>query len=303
MRRPGYDRKALAVGMAHLGVGAFHRCHQAEFTDDALEQRLDRWGVVGINIRPPRLADSLGRQDGLYTRLLRDGDNVDARVIGCLKAVVDSEDSPEPALATLAAPEIDVVTMTVTEKGYCHLPATGEIDLAHPDIVHDLAHPERPRSVPGLVAAAIERRMLSHRQPISFVSCDNIPSNGAILGSVVRALAERRGGDLLRFIDDSVAFPRTMVDRIVPPPRPPTSPMLPSATAIATPRWWSASRSGSGSSRTASRVARRLGRCPELTFVDDVMPFELIKMRVLNAAQTSFAISGCSPGTSTPATT
>lgn len=296
VRRPGYDRGALGVGMAHLGVGAFHRCHQAEFTDDALEQRLDRWGVVGINIRPPRLADSLGAQDGLYTRLLRDGDTVDARVIGCLKAVVDSEDSPEPALATLAAPGIDVVTMTVTEKGYCHQPATGEIDLAHPDIVHDLAHPERPRSVPGLVAAAIERRMRSHGWPISFVSCDNIPSNGAILGSVVRALAERRGGDLLRFIGHSVAFPETMVDRIVP------------ATAPAD----IAYVAGHYRYRDAGVVVgepfrqwviedRFAGRTPPwalsgATFVDDVMPFELIKMRVLNAAQTSFAYLGLLAG-------
>lgn len=296
VRRPGYDRKALAVGMAHLGVGAFHRCHQAEFTDDALEQHLDRWGVVGINIRPPRLADSLGRQDGLYTRLLRDGDKVDARVIGCLKAVVDSEDSPEPALATLAAPEIDVVTMTVTEKGYCHLPATGQLDTAHPDIVHDLAHPERPRSVPGLVAAAIERRMLSHRQPISFISCDNIPSNGTILGSVVRALAERRGGDLPRFIDDSVAFPETMVDRIVPATAPADIAYVAehygyrdAAVVVGEPfRQWV----------IEDRFA---GRTPPwaafgATFVADVMPFELIKMRVLNAAQTSFAYLGLLAG-------
>ncbi len=296
VRRPGYDRGALAVGMAHLGVGAFHRCHQAEFTDDALEQRLDRWGVVGINIRPPRLADSLGRQAGLYTRLLRDGDKVDARVIGCLKAVVDSEDSPEPALATLTAPGIDVVTMTVTEKGYCHLPATGEIDLAHPDVVHDLAHPERPRSVPGLVAAAIERRMRSHRQPISFVSCDNVPSNGTILGSVVRALAERRGGDLLRFIDDSVAFPETMVDRIVPATAPADIASIAehygyadAAVVVGEPfRQWV----------IEDRFA---GRTPPwavsgATFVDDVMPFELIKMRVLNGAQTSFAYLGLLAG-------
>lgn len=296
VRCPGYDRTALAVGMAHLGVGAFHRCHQAEFTDDALEQRLDRWGVVGINIRPPRLADSLGRQDGLYTRLLRDGDNVDARVIGCLKAVVDSEESPEPALATLAAPGIDVVTMTVTEKGYCHLPATGEIDLAHPDIVHDLAHPERPRSVPGLVAAAIERRRLSHGQPISFVSCDNIPSNGTILGSVVRALAERRGSDLLRFIDDSVAFPETMVDRIVPATAPADLAYVAehygyrdAGVVVGEPfRQWVIEDRFAG--RTPPWAASGA------TFVADVMPFELIKMRVLNAAQTSFAYLGLLAG-------
>ena len=296
VRRPGYDRGALKVGMAHLGVGAFHRCHQAEFTDDVLEQRFDRWGVVGINVRPPRLADTLGRQDGLYTRLLRDGDSVDARVIGCLVAAIDSEDSPEPALHALASADIDVATLTITEKGYCHQPATGEIDLTHPDIIHDLAHPSTPRSVPGLVAAALERRMLSHGQPITFMSCDNIPSNGVILEAVVRAIAGKRGADLSRWIDDNVAFPSTMVDRIVP------------ATASAD---IAAVENAYGYRDSAMVVGepfrqwvienRFAGRRPPwdlagATFVDDVTPFELIKMRVLNAAQTAFACLGLLAG-------
>src|SRR5882672_7488911 len=121
IRRPRYDREALGIGMAHLGVGAFHRCHQAEFTDDALEAEFGRWGIVGINLRPPRLGPMLGDQDGLYTRTLRrDGE-------------------AERALATLAAPDIALATLTVTEKAYCHHPATGRLDESHPDIVHDLA--------------------------------------------------------------------------------------------------------------------------------------------------------------------
>ena len=296
IRRPGYDRAALKVGMAHLGVGAFHRCHQEEFTDDALEQRFDRWGVIGINIRPPALGATLGRQDGLYTRLLRDGDRVDARVIGSLLAVVDSQDGPEPALAALASPDVDVVTMTVTEKGYCHHPATGEIDLGHPDIVHDVAHPDRPRSVPGLVLAAIERRMQSHGQPISFVSCDNIPSNGAILAAVVGALAEHRGAATVRWIADNVAFPETMVDRIVPA-------TAASDIAYVTERFGYADEAVVVGEPFRQWVIenRFAGRTPPwalsgATFVDDVMPFELIKMRVLNAAQTSFAYLGLLAG-------
>ncbi len=296
VRHPAYDRHALTAGMAHLGVGAFHRCHQAEFTDDALEQRLDRWGVIGINIRPPRLGDTLAPQGGLYTRLLRDGDKVDARVIGALLAVVDSQDSAEPALATLASAEIDVVTMTVTEKGYCHQPATGQIDPGHPDIVHDLAHPDRPRSVPGLVLAAIERRMQSHGQPISFVSCDNIPSNGAILAAVVGALAERRGAEVVRWIAGNVAFPETMVDRIVPATAPEDIAFVAArygyadaAVVVGEPfRQWV----------IEDRFARRTPPwgLSGATFVDDVLPFELIKMRVLNAAQTSLCYLGLLAG-------
>src|SRR5690606_21375666 len=107
--RPLYDRAALAPGMAHVGVGAFHRCHQAEYTDDLLHDRFDRWGVVGINIRPPALGGTLGRQAGLYTRLLREGERTDARVIGSIVSTVDSEGDAEPALKVLASPEIDVV--------------------------------------------------------------------------------------------------------------------------------------------------------------------------------------------------
>jgi len=291
VRRPGYERTALLAGMAHIGVGAFHRCHQAEFTDDALEARFDRWGVIGINIRPPRLADTLGRQDGIYTRLLRAGSSVEARVLGCLLAVVDAEAASDAAVSVLARADIDVVTMTATEKGYCHQPATGEIDASHPDIVHDLAHPEAPRSLPGVIVRAIERRMNSHGQPTTFVSCDNIPSNGAILEAVVRAMAAPNPG-LLRWIERNVAFPSTMVDRIVPATAPEDIAYVEdafgyrdSAVVVGEPfRQWV----------IEDRFA---GRTPPwalagATFVDDVTPFELIKMRVLNAAQTSLAYLG-----------
>lgn len=296
VRRPGYDRSTLRVGMAHIGVGAFHRCHQAEFTDDALEARFDRWGVVGINIRPPRLADTLGRQDGIYTRLLRDGDHVDARVIGCLVAVVDAQDDGVAAVSVLASPDVDVVTITATEKGYCHQPATGEIDRAHPDIVHDLAHPDAPRSLPGLIVRALERRRLSHGRPMTFVSCDNIPSNGVILERVVLAVAERRGTGLVNWIERNAAFPSTMVDRIVPATAPEdiafverTYGYRDSAVVVGEPfRQWV----------IEDRFA---GRIPPwalsgATFVDDVTPFELIKMRILNAAQTSLAYLGLIAG-------
>jgi hypothetical protein len=124
-----------------------------------------------------------------------------------LVAVVDSQDKSDAAVSVLESPGVDVVTITATEKGYCHQPATGEIDAAHPDIVHDLAHPDEPRSLPGLIVRALERRMQSHGQPITFVSCDNIPSNGVILESVVRTVAAWRGADLVRWIAQNVAFP------------------------------------------------------------------------------------------------
>jgi fructuronate reductase len=118
-RRLNYDWRRLQVGMAHIGVGAFHRCHQAEYTDDMLEARYGAWGVVGINLRAPRLADLLAGQDHLYTRTLREGERAETRVIGSIRRSLDVEDaaSGEAAIAELASPALRVVTMTVTEKG------------------------------------------------------------------------------------------------------------------------------------------------------------------------------------------
>ena len=141
VRRPAYDWRRVGVGIAHLGLGAFHRCHQAEYTDDMLEARGGDWGIVGVNLRAPLLADTLGAQDGLYTRRLRDDSGIDeCRIIGCIRETVDAQDDSEPAIAALANPRIEVVTLTITEKGYCRSAADGGLDLRHHDIVHDLEH-------------------------------------------------------------------------------------------------------------------------------------------------------------------
>ncbi|KAA3452418.1 mannitol dehydrogenase family protein [Mesorhizobium sp. SARCC-RB16n] len=296
VQRPSYDRASLAPGMAHLGVGAFHRCHQAEYTDDLLALQFDRWGIVGINIRPPTLADTLGRQGGLYTRLTRENDHVEARVIGSIVKVVDSQDSPDPALAVLASPDIELVTMTVTEKGYCHIPSTGALDLGHPDIIHDLANPDAPRSVPGILTRALEQRRVTHGRKLTLLSCDNIPTNGVILENVVRAFAERRGDGLADWIAANAAFPSAMVDRI--------APAVTQDDLDSVERWF-------GYRDTAVAVGEPFrqwvieqkfaGRIPSwdlagATFVDDVTPFEHLKMRVLNGAQTTLATLGVQAG-------
>jgi fructuronate reductase len=292
VQKPSYDRAALTPGMAHIGVGAFHRCHQAEYTDDLLSSHFDRWGVVGINIRAPHLSETLGRQDGLYTRLIRQDSRVEARVIGSIVRVVDSQDSAAPALDVLASADIDMVTMTVTEKGYRHVPSSGALDVGHPDIVHDLANPLEPRSVPGILARALELRMTSHGRPVTLLSCDNIPTNGVILANVVQAIAGRRGNGLADWIAANVAFPSAMVDRIAPAPSQADIETVEqlfgyrdAAVVVGEPfRQWVIEQ------KFAGRVPRwdRVGA----TFVDDVTPFEHLKMRVLNGAQTTLATLG-----------
>ncbi|WP_095203634.1 mannitol dehydrogenase family protein [Mesorhizobium carmichaelinearum] len=296
VQTPGYDRKTLAPGMAHLGVGAFHRCHQAEYTDDLLALQFDRWGVVGINIRPPHLAETLGRQSGLYTRLIRENSHIEARVIGSIVRVVDSQDSAAPALGVLSSSDIELVTMTVTEKGYCHIPSSGALDFDHPDIVHDLANPHTPRSVPGILARVLELRRATHGRSMTLLSCDNIPTNGVILETVVRSFAERRGNGLADWISANAAFPSTMVDRIAP---------AVTQNDLDSVEQWFGYRDGAVAVCEPFRQwvieQKFAGRMPRwdlvgATFVDDVTPFEHLKMRVLNGVQTTLATLGVLAG-------
>ena len=294
IRCPAYDRENLRVGMAHLGVGAFHRCHQAVFADDMLEAAMGPWGVVGINVRPPRLADSLGGQDGLYTATLRQGDLAETRVIGSIRRVIDVEAAAGlgAAVAALAAPEIDVVTMTLTEKGYCHVPATGKLDETNTDMLADAAGGGVPRTALGLLAQALDRRRLQHDAGLTLISCDNIPSNGALLRSVLTDFARRRAPDLADWIAKRVTFPSTMVDRIVPATQAADIEHVEALTGLADLgavvgepfRQWVI--------EDIFAARRPPWDVAGASFVSEVRPYEMIKMRVLNAAQSTLSHLG-----------
>jgi fructuronate reductase len=210
--------------------------------------------------------------------------------------VVDSQASAAPALEILASPAIDVVTLTVTEKGYCHVPSTGVLDLDHPDIVHDLADPEAPRSLPGLMARALELRMRSHGRPVTLMSCDNIPANGVVLANVVNAIATRRGGGLPEWIAANAAFPSSMVDRIAPATSQADIDMVEQSYGYRD----NAVVVGEPFSQWVIEQ-KFAGRAPQWNlvgagFVDDVTPFEHLKMRILNGAQSSLSYLGVLAG-------
>jgi fructuronate reductase len=194
VRQPQYDRETLQIGIAHIGVGAFHRCHQAEFIDDMLEARFGRWGVLGVNLMAPNLSDLLAPQDCLYSRTLRRDERAETRIIGALREVIDIEDkaSAEAAIAALGGSEISVATMTVTEKGYCLAPSTGALDFDNPALRADLEGAFPPRTLLGLLALALERRRQTAGAPLTLISCDNVPSNGARLGAAVLKFAALR---------------------------------------------------------------------------------------------------------------
>ncbi len=216
VQRPGYDRAALTTGIVHLGIGAFHRAHQAVYTDAALARSFGPWGIAGVSLRSPDTRDALDPQGGLYTVAVRDAEGERLRVIGSVTELLVAPEDPAKVLERLTRPSVRVVTLTVTEKGYCHDPATGALNEGHPDIVHDLANPDRPRSVPGFLVEALIRRRAAGVEPFTVLSCDNLPSNGDTAAGLLRRYAELRDPALGAWFADNVACPNSMVDRIVP---------------------------------------------------------------------------------------
>lgn len=298
MRRPAYDRAKTRIGFAHVGVGAFHRCHQAEYTEDAMEAGADDRAEIGINIRPPSIQAQLGPQDGLYTRLLVEGEKAEARVIGSIKRVVDADSEPQKVVAALADPGIDVVTMTVTEKGYCHVPASGVLDWDRPEIADDLKRASGRQSLPGFLVEMLSQRMTANA-PVTLISCDNIPGNGHILKNAVSSFAEAIDKGLAAWIADNVRFPSTMVDRIVPATRPEDLKRVEEITGLRDEgvvvgepyRQW-VIEDDFNRPRPRWDVAGA-------EFVTDVEPYEFIKMRVLNACQTALSYLGALRGLGT----
>lgn len=207
------DPAALPVGIVHLGIGAFHRAHQAVFTEDAIAAAGGGWGICGVSQRSPGVVDQLGPQDGLYSVTARNGAAGSTRVVGAVRELLWAGADPEAVLERIAAPTTSVVTLTVTEKGYRHDPATGRLRAGDPEIAADRAD-GGTRTVVGQLAAACRRRHGDSGAPLTIVSCDNLPGNGRILAGLVSDFVG--DGELRDWIADHVRFPTTMVDRIVP---------------------------------------------------------------------------------------
>lgn len=212
----GYDRAQLAPGIVHLGLGAFARAHLCDYTEDVLEQEFGPWGVIGVSLRRPDQRDKLEPQNGLYTAVARDAAGETARIIGCVTGVQVAADNAAATVALMAAPFTRIVSLTITEKGYCHDPATGRLQAAHPDIRHDLENPTAPLSALGVIVAALARRRADGLAPFTVVCCDNLPHNGTLVAGLVRDFASLRDDGLAAWIEANGAFPATMVDRIVP---------------------------------------------------------------------------------------
>ena len=213
---PSYDRIKIEVGIVHLGIGAFHRAHQAFYTDQVLEKDGGDWAICGVSLKRPEVRDQMVPQDGLYSLVEQDASGNPIKIIGAVKEVLFAPEDPEAVLKKMASPDTRVVSLTVTEKGYCHDPASGRLNFQHPDILNDLKSPSQPASAIGFLVQALSIRRNSGIKAFTVLSCDNLPENGKTLQKLVLEFANRRDPDLAKWIEKEATFPCCMVDRIVP---------------------------------------------------------------------------------------
>ncbi|WP_109575048.1 mannitol dehydrogenase family protein [Aminobacter sp. AP02] len=297
---PGFDRSAVAPGIVHLGLGAFHRAHQAVFVDDCLNAGESTWGIVGASLRSADTRNALAPQDGLYTLSVVDGSGERLRVVGSILSTLVAPENPGALLDALCDPRTRIVTLTVTEKAYLRNSA-GNLDERHPEVVWDLANPDRPKSLYGFLAEAIARRRAAGTVPFTILSCDNLPANGATLRKLLVAFAGMRDRELGRYVAEDIAFPSSMVDRIVPATTDSDRERI-SAALGATDAWpvttepfrqWVIEDRFPGGRPALERFG--------VEMVKDVAPFEDMKLRLLNGSHSAIAYLGLLSGHETVA--
>jgi len=214
--RPAYDRGQVNASIVHLGVGAFHRAHQAVMTDAVLASGDLAWGIVGAGLMTSSTKDALAPQDGLYTLVERSAEAEQIRVVGAIVELLGGEADLGNVLARMSAPSTRIVSLTVTEKGYYLDVASGQLLLNAPMVAADLAHPTQPKTILGLIVQALRQRRAAGVPPFTVLSCDNLPNNGKTARAAVVAFADQIDSELAQWIKDKVRFPCTMVDRITP---------------------------------------------------------------------------------------
>jgi mannitol 2-dehydrogenase len=220
VRLPAYALSDTRQGIAHIGVGGFHRAHQAYYTDALMNLGIDLdWAICGVGLRGEdrRARDDLKGQDYLFTLYeLGDTDDTEIRVVGAIRDMLLAEDGAQALIDRLADPQIRIVSLTITEGGYCIDDSSGEFMAQLPQIQHDLAHPQAPQTVFGFLCAALSRRRAAGIAAFTLMSCDNLPHNGAVTRKALLAFAALHDADLGEWIAANVSFPNAMVDRITP---------------------------------------------------------------------------------------
>ncbi|MGG7564582.1 mannitol dehydrogenase family protein [Rhodovulum sp. DZ06] len=292
VRLPAYVPAAHGVGIVHLGLGAFHRAHQAAATCDALSASGGDWRIWAASLRSAAAAEALGPQNGLYT-LLERGEALSARVIGALAGAAGGDGAAAEALARMAAPGTRIVTLTITEKGYGLSRAAGGCDPAHPAVAADLADPRSPTGALGLVVEAQRLRRAAGLPFLTVLCCDNLPDNGKLLKGALVDFAMRAGdGALAEAMRAEMACPSCMVDRITPPAT--------GATLADAERLTGCADLGAIETEPFFQwvieddfpTGRPDWEAGGAQFVEDVAPYEAMKLRMLNGAHSMMAYVG-----------
>ena len=301
---PRYDRSNLRTGIVHIGVGAFHRAHQALYLDELMNAgfALD-WAICGMGVLPgdAGMRDALAAQDYLYTLVEKHPDgSTRPRVIGSIVDFVHAPDDPNAAVERMADPAVRIVSLTITEGGYNFNQATGEFDSTNPNVLHDLSVARGgiaggPRSVFGLVVEALHRRRSREVPPFTIMSCDNIQGNGDVARRQFTAYAALRDEGLAGWIAEHVAFPNSMVDRITPVTSEQDREDLAAQHGVAD-RWPVVCEPFRQWVLEDRFVGGERGRPPleaaGVQLVAEVEPYELMKLRLLNASHQAL----CYPG-------
>jgi mannitol 2-dehydrogenase len=292
---PTYDRQVITEGILHIGVGGFHRSHQALYLDEMLQNHgASTWAICGVGIMPQdaTMHKALTAQNNLYTLVEKDNETCTARLIGSLKSYIFAPANAEPVFVKMADPAIKIVTLTATEGGYYFHQATGELDLSNANIRHDLENPQRPKTIFGYLAEGLKRRRQACLNAFTILSCDNLQGNGHIAKKTLIAFCRENNPDLAQWIEQNVSFPNCMVDRITP------------ATGNEQRQFVQDNFGLNDAYPVVSEVFRQWvieddfgnGR-PELEkvgvqFTSDVAPYEKMKIRLLNASHSAMGYLG-----------
>ncbi|MET1087759.1 MAG: mannitol dehydrogenase family protein [Arthrobacter sp.] len=294
--KPSYDRSNLTAGIVHFGVGGFHRAHEAMYLDSLMNAGLARdWAICGVGVLPgdARMKQVMDSQDCLYTLVVKNPDGTrEARVIGSIIEYLFAPDDPDAVIEKMASDAVRIVSLTVTEGGYNFHHVTGEFNTENPDVIHDLQPGAAPRTTFGLVTEALARRRERGLEPFTVMSCDNIQGNGDVARKMFTAFASLKDAELGGWIEENVPFPNSMVDRITP---------------VTTDEDRDAIEKEFGVKDAWPVVCEpfeqwvledhfSLGRPPlenvGVQLVEDVEPYELMKLRLLNASHQGMCYFG-----------
>jgi len=293
--RPSYDRSKVKAGIVHIGVGGFHRSHEAYYTDALMnDSDASDWGICGVGLRDAdrKIGDILKAQDYLYTLIVKDPQGkIETCVIGSLIDFILGSDDPGAVIDKMASADTKIVSLTITEGGY-NFNAAGEFDFGNADVRHDLENPSSPKTVFGYLTAALKKRRAQGLPAITIQSCDNIQHNGDLTRKMVLAFAGKQDAELARWIESDVCFPNAMVDRITPVTTPEDMAYL--ATEMGSKDEWPVTcepftqwviEDNFSNGRPAwERVGAQ--------FVRDVTPYEKMKLRLLNAGHSVLGLLG-----------